>query len=280
MRSRSRLTSSRSAAGTLSHLLTPTTSARPASRMKPARCASCSVMPCCGVEQQHDDVGVLDRLQRLDHRELLDGLEHLAAAAHAGGVDQRVTAPVALEVEVDRVARRAGLVERDHALLAEQRVDERRLADVRAADDGDLDGVVLAVAPRRVVGGRRALREYAERDLDQRVDVVAMRRGNRVAARPVPARRIRATTLAGGMPSALLTASTTGRPERRSRSEISRSCGASPLRASTRKTTTSASAIAARVCFAISCRMPSLATGSKPPVSTTMNERSPRRAQP
>ena len=47
------------------------------------------------------------------------------------------------------------------------------------------------------------------------------------------------------------------------------SCGVTPCLASTRKTTTSASAIACRVCFAISYRMPSVATGSNPPVSTT-----------
>ena len=40
------------------------------------------------VEQQQHDVGVGDRLQRLDDRELLDRLEDLAAAAQAGGVDQ------------------------------------------------------------------------------------------------------------------------------------------------------------------------------------------------
>ena len=39
----------------------------------------------------------LDRLQRLDHRELLDRLEHLALAAQAGGVDQLEALAVALE---------------------------------------------------------------------------------------------------------------------------------------------------------------------------------------
>ncbi len=58
------------------------------------------------------------------------------------------------------------------------------------------------------------------------------------------------------------------------------SCGVTPCLASTRKTTTSPSAIAWRVCFAISNRMPSVATGSKPPVSTTRNGVSPTRARP
>ncbi len=78
---------------------------------------------------------------------------HLAALAHAGGVDQRVVAAAAIEVEVERIARRARLVEGDDALLAEQRVDQRGLADVRAADDRDLDASSRR-APR--VGSPRA----------------------------------------------------------------------------------------------------------------------------
>ncbi|HWC46448.1 MAG TPA: ribosome biogenesis GTPase Der, partial [Casimicrobiaceae bacterium] len=95
-----------------------------------------------GIEQQDHDVRVLDRLQRLDHRELLDRLAHLAATAHAGGVDQRVAPIAAVEIEADRIARRARLVERDHALLAEQRIDQGRLADVGPPDDGDLDPAI------------------------------------------------------------------------------------------------------------------------------------------
>ena len=47
-----------------------------------------------------------------------------------------------LEHRVDRVARRPGDVGDDHALLAEQRVQERRLADVRPAEDRDADRLV------------------------------------------------------------------------------------------------------------------------------------------
>jgi hypothetical protein len=95
------------------------------------------------------------------------GLEHLAAAAHARGVDQRVAASIALEVEVDRIARRAGLVERDHPLLAEERVDERRLADVGPTDDRDLDrvvvrgfGVLRSERARATARARRARRRF------------------------------------------------------------------------------------------------------------------------
>ncbi|CFW39205.1 Uncharacterised protein [Bordetella pertussis] len=83
------------------------------------------------------------------------------------------------------------------------------------------------------------------------------------------------------MPSALLTASSTRCwPDLRSRRAISWSCALTPARASTRNTTTSASAMAWRVWRAISARMPSLATGSKPPVSITRKGVSPTLPSP
>jgi hypothetical protein len=73
------------------------------------------------IEHQHDDVGLLDGLQRLDHRELLDRLEHLAAAAQTSGIDQRVTfCPSRSNVDRDRIACGARLIESDHTLLADQ----------------------------------------------------------------------------------------------------------------------------------------------------------------
>ena len=55
---------------------------------------------------------------------------------------------------VDRVARRARHVADEHALFAQQPVDERRLADVRPADDGDGDS--RASAARRPALARRS----------------------------------------------------------------------------------------------------------------------------
>ena len=105
------------------------------------------------VHDEDHHVGVLDRLQRLDHRELLDRLEDLAATPHAGGVDQGVAFFVALEGDVDAVARGAGLVIDDHPLFAEHAVDQSRLANVGSTDHGDLDagGLVDALhAPEDV----------------------------------------------------------------------------------------------------------------------------------
>ncbi len=87
-----------------------------------------------GIQDQDGHVAVLDRLQGLDHRKLLDRLEDLAATPQPGGVDQGVAPAAALEGHGDRVARGARLVEGNHPLLAEQGVDQRGLADVRPAD--------------------------------------------------------------------------------------------------------------------------------------------------
>src|SRR4030095_5328201 len=49
------------------------------------------------VEHQYDDVRVLDRLQCLYDRKLLDSLENLSAPEHAGRVAQRIRAPASLD---------------------------------------------------------------------------------------------------------------------------------------------------------------------------------------
>ena len=82
------------------------------------------------------------------------------------------------------------------------------------------------------------------------------------------------------IPSVLLTAKITGRPVLRKKSAITRSWGAIPKRPSTKKIIMSDSATACFVCLAISATMPVLATGSKPPVSTQINGRSPIRPLP
>jgi hypothetical protein len=137
------------------------------------------------IEHQHHHVGVLDRLQGLDDGELLHRLEHLALAAHAGGVDQDVGLAVALELDVDRVARGARLVERDHAFLANQGIDQSRLADVGAPHQRDLGNAEFV--------GFLPLRETA---LALRPPDQMRRRARRKspAARPSPVRELAVTT--------------------------------------------------------------------------------------
>src|SRR4029453_15437963 len=97
--------------------------------------------------------------------ELFDDFGHFAATTHTRGVDERVAAAAAVEIEIDRIAPGAPLPEGDHALLSEERIDQGRLADVGAADDRHentltLIGVRLVVRRRRA-HGQRMLRDVA-----------------------------------------------------------------------------------------------------------------------
>ena len=106
------------------------------------------------VDEHERDVGALGGRERAQLRVVLDPLALLALAAEPGGVDEHEGAVAALEHGVDRVARRAGHLGDDHALLAEQRVQEARLADVRPAEDRDADRL-LADLLRAAAGEHR-----------------------------------------------------------------------------------------------------------------------------
>ena len=99
-----------------------------------------------GVHHEDHHVGVFDRLQGFHHRELFNFFVDLAALAHTGGVDQRVLFLVTFERDVDAVAGGTGLVVDDYPVFTEHTVNQGRLADVRAADDGDLDTVFFTRA--------------------------------------------------------------------------------------------------------------------------------------
>ena len=72
--------------------------------------------------------------------------------------------------------------------------------------------------------------------------------------------------------SALLAATRVGLPDRRRRCAMSRSTGTRPLRTSSRRMISCASAMAARVCASMAAREPSSSPpGSSPAVSTTVN---------
>ena len=107
------------------------------------------------VDQDERDVRPLGCLERAQLGVVLDPLPLLPLAAQAGRVDEherRVV--VAPEHGVDRVARRARDVRHDHALTSHERVQERRLADVRPPEDRDLDRLV-ADRPLAVAGKPR-----------------------------------------------------------------------------------------------------------------------------
>ena len=90
-----------------------------------------------GVDHQDGDVGPLQGAQGAQGGVLLGAAIGLGRAAEPGGVDEAHRAVGRLDHRVDGVARRAGQVVHDGALLAQEPVEERRLPHVGTADDGD-----------------------------------------------------------------------------------------------------------------------------------------------
>src|SRR6188508_3174269 len=102
------------------------------------------------VEHANHDLRLVDRLQRLNDAVLFDRIVHACAAAHARRVDQHIRLSFTLERYVDAVTGGPRLIEGDEALLAEQAVDQCRLADIWAADHRDPNRILLR--PRRLLG--------------------------------------------------------------------------------------------------------------------------------
>ena len=115
--------------------------------------------PDLGVDDEEDEVRLGDRLARLDGDRARD--RRLVGDVDAAGVDQEEALAGPLDDELLAVARDAGRLVDDRLAGAAQPVDERRLADVREADDRDgaeqrrrrsrLGGEVVVV--RLLVGG-------------------------------------------------------------------------------------------------------------------------------
>ena len=91
-----------------------------------------------GVDHQHAHVGGLDGADGADHRIVLDVLVHLVLLAYARRVDKVEVEAVFGVARVDAVAGGARDIGHNMALGADESVDYRRLARVRAADDGKL----------------------------------------------------------------------------------------------------------------------------------------------
>src|SRR3954454_11777455 len=89
------------------------------------------------VHEHERDVRALRRLERAQLRVVLDALPLAALPPHPGRVHEHER-PLAARVDrVDGVARRPRHLRDDDPLLAEDRVQQARLADVRAAENGD-----------------------------------------------------------------------------------------------------------------------------------------------
>jgi hypothetical protein len=152
---------------------------------------------------------------------VLDVLGDLGLAAHARGVDEDHVAVGVAQRQVDRVAGRARDVGDDDALLAEDPVDQRGLADVRAPDDRQahealLLGLLVALGQQRDGASSRSpeLRPCAA--------LTAI-------GSPRPRPWNSAASARSRTSSTLLAATTTGLSQRRSRSASSWSPGACRL---------------------------------------------------
>ena len=95
------------------------------------------------VDHDEADVRAVDGHGRAQHAVFFDALLDPGLFAHTGGVDEDIFAGLVFKVGVDGVARRARDVGDDDALLPENAVRQRGFADVRLADDGDLEHVAL-----------------------------------------------------------------------------------------------------------------------------------------
>ena len=114
-------------------------------------------------------------LQRAQRRVPLGGRARrdLAAPPDAGRVDEDDLAAAPRQPRVDGVARRARDLGDDRPLLAEQRVEQARLADVRPADERDRGGLGVRLGGHRRVPLRGLGVDRGE------VDVAARRRPRR-----------------------------------------------------------------------------------------------------
>ena len=97
----------------------------------------------------------------------------VAAGQPAAGVDQQEGAALPLGLDLLAVAGDAGLLLDDGLAAADDAVQQRRLADVGAADDGD-DGQVIgaSVSARPARGAARRASAVGGDDLDRAGQVV------------------------------------------------------------------------------------------------------------
>lgn len=216
-----------------------------------------------GIDHEDDDVGGVDGLQGLGDARLLNHIRNLAATAHARGVDQGELAAVARERHEDAVARGARHLARDHPLLTDEPVDERRLTDVRAADDSDADASIGHGVAIDDLGRVPSF----EHQIHEVTTAVAVRRGDRMWLTEAERMEIR-TSGRRVEPLGLVDREEHGLAGTTQLARHEVILGVRPVRASARNTSTSASATARSVCKRIGCSMPE-GCSTRPPVSTT-----------
>ena len=110
-----------------------------------------------GLDHQDHHMAPADGIDRVRGCQFLHRVGDARAAAQPGGIDQHDRLAAMGGGDGDGVARDAGLGTGEHALLAQQPVDQRRFADIGAADDGDADRPVGRVGLLGVFRGFRTL---------------------------------------------------------------------------------------------------------------------------
>ena len=125
-----------------------------------------------GVDDEQGGVGPVDGLQGPHQRVVLGALVDLRLAPHPGGVDEAQRPVVGLDHGVDGVAGRARHVVHDRALVADEPVEQRRLADVGPARRWR-HRPIRRRSSAGVVGRSRRPRSSGGEAADQRVEQVA-----------------------------------------------------------------------------------------------------------
>src|SRR6185312_10865045 len=182
-------------------------------------------------------LGEAHGVERVGDRELLELLVDARFPPQPRGVVELERLALPVEIDGNGIARDAGLGARQQPLLADEAVDQRRLAGVRPADDGDADRMRAALLARGVLALLGGL--FRQRGDERVVEIDhALVVLGRDADRPAEPDR----------PSHLLATSTIGLPDLRATSAKARSAGIAPARASIMKKIASACAIAVSVC--------------------------------
>ena len=147
---------------------------------------SCSLIDLAHVEHDDGDLGLLERGGGAQRRVEVGALLQMHATTDAGSVDESPQLAAEFDDLIDRVAGRAGEFVDDDPLFAGRLVQQRRLADVRPAEDRD-----AARAADLVLGDRRDLGQHLHDLVEQVGDTAAVDRRDRVrlAEAEVPQRR-------------------------------------------------------------------------------------------
>ena len=188
-------------------------------------------------------------------------------AADAGGVDEPPGPPAECHQLVDGIDGGAGDRVDEHPICACDSVEQAGLADIGLAEQCD--------SARTTLGGVEHLGRCVGQGCQHCVEQVTTPRpckAETACGSPRPRFHSAAASASPERLSTLFAASTTGLPARRSTRTTPSSASVAPTVASTTNTTTSAAAAAISACAVIRAAMPS-ASGSQPPVSTSVNLR-------